>query len=32
MDRLRMHYRGIEIWYGEPGLTYSVSREDWLNP
>jgi RimJ/RimL family protein N-acetyltransferase len=32
MDRLRMHYRGLETWYGEPCATHSVSREDWLKP
>ncbi len=32
MDRLRMRFRGIEIWYGEPGPTYVLSREDWLKP
>jgi RimJ/RimL family protein N-acetyltransferase len=30
MDRLGMRYRGIEIWYGEPGPTHSLSRDDWL--
>lgn len=30
MDRLGMQFRGVEIWYGEPSLTYVVSREDWL--
>ena len=32
MDRLRMHYRGLETWYGEPCATHSVSREVWLKP
>ena len=32
MDRLRMRYRGLEIWYGELAVTHSVSREDWLTP
>ena len=30
MDRLRMQYRGLETWYGEPCATHSVRREDWL--
>lgn len=30
MDRLGMRDRGIEVWYGEPGPTRAVSREDWL--
>ncbi|MFM9941733.1 MAG: GNAT family N-acetyltransferase [Hyphomicrobiaceae bacterium] len=30
MDRLRMRYRGLDDWYGEPGATHSVSRADWL--
>lgn len=30
MERLGMRYRGLETWYGEPGATHSISREDWL--
>ncbi len=29
MHRLGMQYRGVEIWYGEPGPTYCVTRKDW---
>ena len=32
MDRLRMRYRGLETWYGEPVATHMVSREEWLKP
>ena len=32
MDRLRMRYRGLEIWYGQPQATHAVSREAWLKP
>jgi RimJ/RimL family protein N-acetyltransferase len=32
MDRLRMRYRGLETWYGEPCATHWVSHEDWLKP
>ena len=32
MDRLGMRYRGREVWYGEMGPTYVLSREDWLKP
>lgn len=30
MDRLGMHYRGLEIWYGEPLATHAIARADWL--
>jgi RimJ/RimL family protein N-acetyltransferase len=30
MERLGMQLRGFEIWYGELGPTYLVSRENWL--
>lgn len=32
MNRLGMRYRGLEVWYGEMGPTYVLSREDWLKP
>jgi len=29
MERLRMSYRGLERWYGQPGATYSLRHEAW---
>lgn len=29
MDRLGMHYRGLETWYGERLATHELSRNDW---
>ena len=30
MDRLHMHYRGLETWYGTLEATHVVTRDDWL--
>lgn len=30
MDRLHMHFRGLETWYGHLEATHVVSREAWL--
>jgi RimJ/RimL family protein N-acetyltransferase len=30
MERLRMTYRGVERWYGQPSATYSIRQEAWL--
>ena len=32
MDRLRMRYRGFEVWYGKMLATHAVGREEWLQP
>jgi len=29
MDRLGMHYRGVERWYGKLLPTHALSQEDW---
>jgi len=29
MDRLGMHYRGLEAWYGTSLATHVLSREEW---
>jgi RimJ/RimL family protein N-acetyltransferase len=31
MQRLGMHYRGLERWYGEPLATHAISAQDWRN-
>ncbi len=30
MQRLGMHYRGIERWYARDTSAYSITREEWL--
>lgn len=31
MNRLGMHYRGLETWYGTSLATHTLSRQDWLS-